>query len=73
MNGESLLMIDLKDDIIVGDDFLSLAQILNRMNDLIHIDLSHPEKSYRYNPLLFGNATEIKDKAIGAIVWSEPY
>ena len=73
MNGEGLLMIDLKADISVRDDFLSLAQLSNRMNDLILIDLSHPKKSCGYNPLSFGNATEIKDKIIGAIVWSEPY
>lgn len=73
MNGEGLLMIDLKADISVRDDFLSLAKLSNRMNDLILIDLSHPEKSQGYNPLLFGNATEIKDKIIGAIVWSEPH
>jgi hypothetical protein len=72
-SGEGLMMIDLKADISVREDFLSLAHHSNRMDDLIIIDLSHPESSYGYNPLQFGNATELKDKLIGAIVWSEPH
>lgn len=73
MCGDGILMLDLKADISVRGDFLNLAHQANRMNDFMLIDLSHPEKSYGYNPLLFGNATELKDKIIGSIEWSEPH
>lgn len=73
LQGEGLLMLDLKADYKIREDFLSLCQAAGRESDFVLIDLSHPENSYGYNPLLFGNATELKDKIIGAIEWSEPY
>jgi conjugal transfer pilus assembly protein TraD len=69
--GEGLLMIDLKADYKVKEDFKSVCSMKSRENDLIIIDLSNPDKSYGYNPLLFGNASEIKDKIIGSFEWSE--
>lgn len=71
--GSGLLMIDLKADMSVREDFKNLAAETCREKDLMIIDLSHPESSYGYNPLQFGNATELKDKIIGAIDWSEPH
>ncbi len=73
MNGEGLLMLDLKADIDVREDFVSLCTEAGRLDDLILIDLSNPLESCGYNPLLMGNATELKDKIIGSIEWSEPY
>lgn len=73
MQGEGLLMLDLKADYKVREDFKSLCKMASREQDFVLIDLSHPESSYGYNPLLLGNATELKDKIIGAIEWSEPY
>lgn len=73
MQGEGLLMLDLKADYKVREDFKSLCKMADREQDFVLIDLSHPENSYGYNPLLLGNATELKDKIIGAIEWSEPY
>jgi hypothetical protein len=73
MQGEGLLMVDLKADYKIREDFKALCCESGRDDDFILIDLSHPESSYGYNPLLFGNATELKDKIIGAIEWSEPY
>ena len=72
-SGEGLMMIDLKADKSVREDFINLSLASGRSGDFILIDLSHPEKSQGYNPLLFGNATELKDKIIGAIDWSEQY
>ena len=66
-------MLDLKADYKVREDFKSLCKMASREQDFVLIDLSHPESSYGYNPLLLGNATELKDKIIGAIEWSEPY
>ncbi|GEM_PF-1188284 len=73
MQGEGLLMLDLKADYKVREDFRALCKMAEREQDFVLIDLSHPESSYGYNPLLLGNATELKDKIIGAIEWSEPY
>lgn len=73
MNGSGLLMVDLKADLSVREDFKNLASLSGRDGDFIVIDLSHPESSWGYNPLQFGNATELKDKIIGAIEWSEPH
>lgn len=66
-------MVDLKADISVREDFKNLAALTGREEDLMTIDLSHPESSYGYNPLQFGNATELKDKLIGSIEWREPH
>lgn len=71
--GQGLLMLDLKADIDVKNDFISLLSASNRLDKLVLIDLSNPEMSAGYNPLMVGNATELKDKIIGAIEWSEPY
>ncbi|HND86559.1 MAG TPA: hypothetical protein PLU50_12150, partial [Pseudobdellovibrionaceae bacterium] len=70
---EGLILIDLKADLKIREDFRALCSGAHRMNDFMIIDLSHPENSYGYNPLLFGNATELKDKLVGAFEWSEPY
>lgn len=69
--GHGLLMIDLKADYKVREDFKIVCSMYQREQDLIIIDLSNPDKSYGYNPLLFGNASEIKDKIIGSFEWSE--
>jgi len=73
LQGQGLLMVDLKADYKVREDFRSLCRMADRDEQFILIDLSHPESSYGYNPLLLGNATELKDKIIGAMEWSEPY
>lgn len=72
-SGYGMIMLDLKADIDVKEEFKALCTYSNRTKDLMIVDLSNPESSYGYNPLLLGNATEIKDKLVGAIEWSEPY
>jgi len=37
------------------------------------LSLAYPERSNTYNPLLRGNPTELKDKIIGANIWTEEY
>lgn len=73
MAGSGLLMLDLKADLDVKEDFRALCQMAGRDGDLVVIDLSNPQLSAGYNPMLVGNATELKDKIVGAIEWSEPY
>ena len=73
IKGEGLLMIDLKADLDVRSEFLGLCGEHGRLQDLQIIDLSRPEDSCGYNPLLRGNASELKDKIITALEWSEPY
>lgn len=73
MSGEGLLMIDLKADLDVKAEIKGLALKAKREKDLVIIDLSNPEKSASYNPLLRGNASELKDKIMSALDWSEVF
>lgn len=73
MNEEGLLMIDLKADLDVLAEMQAFAQAANREKDLVVIDLSKPEASVGYNPLLRGGASELKDKIMSALDWSETY
>ncbi len=85
---ESVLLPALRHDIHAGKgmviidgkgDFELLARIrlymgmANRRDDFRFFSLSHPEISNTYNPLLRGNASEIKDKLIGSADWSEEF
>lgn len=36
-------------------------------------NLANPQKSLRYNPLKHGTATQIKDRLMGSLTWSEPF
>ena len=73
LQGNGFLFLDLKADVDIKRDFTSLAALSDRTEDLMIIDLSNPKESFGYNPLLIGNATELKDKIIGSIEWSESY
>lgn len=73
MNDEGLLMIDLKADLDVLTEMKAFAQAASREKDLVVIDLSKPEASVGYNPLLRGGASELKDKIMSALDWSETY
>lgn len=73
LNGSGLMMIDLKADLDVMSEIKGCCEHDGRIQDLQIIDLSNPDSSIGYNPLLRGNATEIKDKIMNSIVWSESY
>jgi len=69
--GLGFAFIDLKADWNTVEELLALANKYNRLPDLQILHLSEPELSLPYNVLARGNATELKDKLIGALDWSE--
>ncbi|PIQ87527.1 MAG: hypothetical protein COV74_00200 [Candidatus Omnitrophica bacterium CG11_big_fil_rev_8_21_14_0_20_45_26] len=67
------IVIDGKGDKELLDRILYLVEATGRMNDFHYFSLAHPNESHTYNPLLRGNATELKDKLIGSMAWSEVF
>lgn len=72
-SGKGALIVDTKGDLEVYGKIEYMARKFNRTKDFLFFSLSHPKSSFTYNPLLRGNATEIKDKLIGSTVHSEPF
>lgn len=66
-----LIMVDLKADINVSEEIQLYAAQAGRLGDLAIIDLNYPSFSAGYNPLARGNASELKDKVINSLDWSE--
>ncbi len=71
--GRGLVFIDGKGDIKTLRDIYGIVKFLGREKDFRFLSLAHPEISNTYSPLVNGTATQIKDKLIGSILWSEPY
>ncbi len=69
--GLGFAFIDLKADWETVEELVSLAKKHDRLSDLQILHLSEPALSLPYNVLARGNATELKDKLIGALDWSE--
>jgi len=44
-----------------------------RKDDFLFFSLSHLDRSRTYNPLQHGDASQLKDKIMAIIEWSEPY
>lgn len=71
--GHGALWLDMKGD---RDSIESMIQEVNRCNrsdDLKIFSLSHPEISDSYNLLGAGNASEILDRIMSSLNWSEEY
>jgi|GEM_PF-6465321 len=71
--GKGLLMIDLKGEFELKDEFKALYLSSGRTSGFGIFDVSNPSASVKYNPLLRGNSTELKDKFMLAFTWSEEY
>lgn len=71
--GHGIIILDAKGDYELLAKIKILANQVNREKDFLFFSLSHPELSNTYNPLLRGNASEIKDKLIGATEWREEF
>jgi type IV secretory pathway TraG/TraD family ATPase VirD4 len=71
--GKGAVVIDGKGDLELLDRILYTVHKTRRQNQFHFFSLTHPERSSTYNPLLRGNATELKDKIIGSMLWSEPF
>lgn len=72
-SGRGAIVIDGKGDLELLDRIHFIVQKTGRFKDFYFFSLAHPEKSHSYNPLLRGNATELKDKIIGSMVWNEEF
>jgi len=71
--GCGAIVIDAKGDLELLAKIRYFVQVNNRKDDFLFFSLSHPEISDTYNPLLRGNASEIKDKLIGSTEWREEF
>ncbi len=73
MSAQGLMMIDLKGEYELKDEFKTLYLNSKNKNGFNLFDVSNPSGSIKYNPLLRGNSTELKDKFMLAFTWSEEY
>lgn len=71
--GRGFLLIDGKGDASLRDQIFMAAETHNRLNDICYFDYSDPVRGMTYNPLLSGSATEVRDRIIDALDWSEEY
>lgn len=71
--GKGAIIIDAKGDLELLAKIRQCVETAGRHDDFLFFSLSHPEISQSYNPLLRGNASEIKDKLIGSTEWREEF
>lgn len=71
--GRGCVFISGKGDTTTRDTLYGFAKFLGREKDFRYFSLIHPEISHRWSPFVRGSATQVKDKLIGSILWSEPY
>ncbi len=71
--GRGCVFISGKGDTTTRDALYGFAKFLGREKDFRYFSLIHPEISHRWSPFVRGSATQVKDKLIGSILWSEPY
>lgn len=67
------IIIDGKGDRELFNHIYYLVKENNRREDFMYFSLAEPEQSNTYNPLLHGNATELKDKIVGSMPWSDEF
>ncbi|MFH0984881.1 MAG: TraM recognition domain-containing protein [Candidatus Omnitrophota bacterium] len=72
-NGRGAIVIDGKGDRELLDRIHSIVVRAGRLKDFYFFSLAKPDNSNSYNPLLRGNATELKDKIIGSMIWNEEF
>jgi hypothetical protein len=73
VQNQGVILIDLKSEIELKEEFRGLCEASKRENDFGFFDINDIENSFRYNPFIRGNATELKDKMMMAFEWSESY
>lgn len=72
-NGKGLLFIDLKGDLETLMKFTKYASDCGRASDLNIFSITEKEFSVPYNILGDGNATQLRDRVIGSLSWTEEY
>ena len=71
--GHPVIFFDGKGDIETRNALLDQAYKAGRIDDFLVFSMSDIGRSYSYNPLQFGTATQKKDKLIGAFTWTEEH
>lgn len=71
--GKGLLFIDLKSDMETLVKLSQFAVDANRVDDLYVFSLTEKQLSQKYNLLGDGNPTQLRDRIMGALNWSEEY
>ncbi len=72
-HGKGAIIIDGKGDKELLNRIRHSVKANKREKHFYFFSLAHPKDSHSYNPLLRGNATELKDKIIGSMAWSEEF
>lgn len=72
-NKKGAIVIDGKGDLELLDRIHYIVNHSGRADDFYFFSLAKPWNSNSYNPLLRGNATELKDKIVGSMVWNEEF
>lgn len=70
---KGMMFIDLKGDIETIERFKRYAKEVNRENDVQIFSISDLSISSSYNLILEGTATQLRDKIMLSLVWSEEY
>ena len=71
--GRGAIVIDMKGDRLLLEKIAATVIAAGRKDDLLYFSLADPASSQTYNPLMRGNASELKDKIISSNIWSEVY
>lgn len=72
-HGKGAIILDGKGDLELLNRILYIVTAKKRHDDFFFFSLAHPDKSNTYNPLYRGNPTELKDKLINSMAWSEEF
>ncbi|MDP2629296.1 MAG: TraM recognition domain-containing protein [Candidatus Harrisonbacteria bacterium] len=72
-HGKGAIIIDGKGDLELRNKIRYIVRKQKREDDFYFFSLSHPEKSNTYNPLYRGNPTELKDKLVNSMAWSDEF
>lgn len=73
LKNKGLLFIDLKGDIDTIDKFLSYAKEANRLQDVEFFSLTDKANSTGFNLIQNGSATQLRDKILLSLNWSEEF
>jgi conjugal transfer pilus assembly protein TraD len=71
--GRGVLFVDQKGDLETIEQFTSYVRTAGRLDDLKVFSLAAHDKSSRYNLLNNGSATELRDRIMGSLIWSEEF
>jgi type IV secretory pathway TraG/TraD family ATPase VirD4 len=71
--GRGALWLDMKGDMETTNEMISLIERLGRKDDLKVFSLNPHKLRSNYNLLSIGNSTELRDRIIGSLNWSEEF